>query len=117
MDATLLYVVLHLKLFTTLMSKYLPDCIFLKHGILCPSCGGTRCIYSLVKGDITGALKYNFMIFLAVIYIILIIAVLNLQYLFGFKKISVLSKSLTNPKVLIFFALSYGLYGIYRNFI
>ena len=27
--------------------------------IYCPGCGGTRCFYSLLRGDIVHALKYN----------------------------------------------------------
>lgn len=56
--------------------------IFQSTGILCPSCGGTRCIQSLLQGDIVSAFHYNFVIACVVIYLV----VFNIVYLINRNK-------------------------------
>ena len=56
--------------------------IFQSTGILCPSCGGTRCIQSLLQGDIVSAFHYNFVITFVAIYLV----ILNIVYLINRNK-------------------------------
>ena len=56
--------------------------IFQNTGILCPSCGGTRCIQSLLQGDIVSAFHYNFVITFVAIYLV----ILNIVYLINRNK-------------------------------
>ena len=56
--------------------------IFQNTGILCPSCGGTRCIQSLLQGDIVSSFHYNFVITFVAIYLV----ILNIVYLINRNK-------------------------------
>lgn len=66
--------------------KYITDVsqcyIFQSTGILCPSCGGTRCIQSLLQGDIGSAFHYNFVIACVAIYLV----IFNIVYLINRNK-------------------------------
>ncbi len=48
-------------------------------GLLCPTCGGTRCVYSILNGRYYDAMKFNALIFLAIIYF----SIINLIYIFN----------------------------------
>lgn len=49
-----------LKNYIIELSFYFPKCAFyMVSGLYCPACGNTRCVLSLLHGDILSALKYN----------------------------------------------------------
>lgn len=57
--------------------KIIPPCyIFQKTGLLCPSCGGTRCIKELLNFNIVEALKMNAFYTITILYLL----VLNIVY-------------------------------------
>lgn len=42
------------------LSAYFPDCRFRSQtGLLCPACGNTRCVISMLNGHFITALQYN----------------------------------------------------------
>lgn len=53
--------------------KYVPVCFWQKNfGIICPSCGSTRCIISLFTGNFKEAFFYHPFLFIFIIYFILL---------------------------------------------
>ena len=68
-----LYIVLN-----TDIVKLIPGCIFYKKlGILCPACGGTRFMISLLKFDLIKAFYIHPIFFLLVMYL----TILNISYI------------------------------------
>jgi len=68
-----LYIVLN-----TDMVKLIPGCIFYKKlGILCPACGGTRFMISLLKFDLINAFYIHPIFFLLAMYL----TILNISYI------------------------------------
>ena len=68
---------------TVNITQYTIGCWFYQAtGLQCPSCGGTRCIQSLLQGDIVSAFHYNFVIACVVIYLV----VFNIVYLINRNK-------------------------------
>ena len=68
-----LYIVLN-----TNIVKLIPGCIFYKKlGILCPACGGTRFMISLLKFDLINAFYIHPIFFLLAMYL----TILNISYI------------------------------------
>lgn len=101
------------KDFAFYISNKFPKCIFYtKFNLYCPACGNTRCVLSLLRGDILSALKYNLTpVFLCILLICLYIEVFT--YVFGFYK-QILPR---NYKFWTFIIGFFILYYIIRNFI
>lgn len=58
--------------------KIVPNCYILQRtGLLCPSCGGTRCVKELVNFNIVEALKMNAFYTVTIIYLL----ILNIVYI------------------------------------
>lgn len=103
-------------LYIFINSKYIelmPECwIHKKTGILCPSCGGTRCVVYLLKGDFIKAFFSNTVFFITIVYLF----ITNLVYIINLNK---------NKKILtwiypkywysIVFAIILVMYTILRN--
>lgn len=63
--------------------EFIPQCwVYKNTGILCPSCGGTRCIQNIMRGNVIEAFKINPVIFIIVCYL----AILNIVYLSNLNK-------------------------------
>lgn len=59
----------------------IPECFWYKNfGILCPSCGGTRCVINFVKGDLLTSFQFHPILFLVLLYIMVlnIVVIINL---------------------------------------
>lgn len=95
---------IYLKVWLPLTDIGIP-CVFHElTGQYCPGCGMTRCMTSLLQGDISQAFKFNALVF--------IIAPLYLLYTYTYnKKYIKLSKSLMSVMLIITI-----LFGILRNF-
>lgn len=66
----------------------IPACIINKtFGILCPSCGGTRCIINFINGNFIESFIYHPIFFITIIYLLIV----NALYIFN---------TLTNKKIL-----------------
>lgn len=91
--------------------KIIPKCwIYDATKLYCPSCGGTKCIQNIFKGNLIKAFYSNMVIFIGIIYLFII----NIIYLFNIK-----NKKLTwlYPKwwYVIIFELALIIYTIFRN--
>ena len=61
---------------------YLPECwIYKNTGILCPGCGGTRCVINLLQGNFKEAFFSHMIFFLTIIYLLIcnVIYIINLN--------------------------------------
>lgn len=68
-----LYIILN-----TNMIKFIPECIFYKKiGFICPACGGTRFMISLLKFDLIEAFYFHPVFFLLIAYL----TILNISYI------------------------------------
>ena len=63
--------------------NWIPPCFIYKHfGVLCPSCGGTRCVVEMVHGNFINAFFYHPVFFLTLVYLL----IANLVYLINLRK-------------------------------
>ncbi len=99
------------------MLAAIPDCVFYRYGILCPSCGGTRCVQALLRGDVAAALSLNAYVVLTAVLLIVMLAVWHVT---AFSKGRVGGKlfgALFTYKTAIVWAIGWVVFGILRNII
>ena len=94
----------------------LPACFFLSRGIICPACGGTRCVNSFFSLDFPSAFGYNQFIFFMIIYLAVLVAVLNFEAFTNNRFFVRARKALIAPKTVIALAVLFALFGVLRNF-
>jgi len=93
---------------------HLPACVFYKRfSLYCPSCGNTRSVLSLLRGDVFASLKYNitpvfFLILTTAFYIEALI------YVIAKKKIDIVPRRIS---LLVEVLISFAVYFIVRNFL
>lgn len=88
-------------------------CIFNKKtGLYCPGCGITRCIFSLLKGNIYEAFMYNQLVFFLLPFLVYYIF-LRLYYYITDKE-NILIKKIPNYVYIILLIITIS-YGILRN--
>lgn len=112
--ALLLSVALALPLGKVLLA--LPfDCYMQSIGYLCPSCGGTRAVLLLFRGDIWGAFSMNayfittgFVAFMGIIF-------LHLSCFTDIKLFHKISRGLFHPYTAIVWAFGFLAFGFLRN--
>ena len=93
--------------------QFIPSCwIYQATGILCPACGGTRCISNLLKGNWIEAFFSNMIFFVTFIYL----GILNIIYIINLNKEKKVAVWLY-PKYwyVIIFAIFLIIYTIIRN--
>lgn len=74
----------------TNMIKFIPECIYYeKFGVLCPSCGGTRFIISLLQFNLIDAFYFHPLFFILTIYLM----ILNISFIIN---------TMFNKKITIF---------------
>ena len=93
--------------------QYMPEC-FIKHtfGILCPSCGGTRCVINFILGNFRLSFSYHPIFFITIIYLILT----NILYIINtFRKAEIATFLYPKTKFWIVFLIILLIYTILRN--
>lgn len=93
--------------------EYVPNCwIYKTTGILCPSCGGTRCVQNLLQGNFIEAFLSNMIFFITIIYIF----ICNIVYIINLNKKKKISTWIY-PKYwyVIIFVIALLIYTIIRN--
>lgn len=103
-----------LKPLANWMFASFPDCIFLKLGFPCPSCGGTRAVFYFASGHFPESFQHNAFFFFLMIYILLCMAVLNAEILFHSSIAKKIRTVIIQPASLIVVTACYGLFGIIR---
>ncbi len=92
-------------------------CFSLKIGIICPACGGTRCINSMFKGDFISALNYNPAVFFGFFYFSIILLLFNMELFIKNRILTSIRNLMLNPIVLTVEVFFYILFGFARNFL
>lgn len=91
----------------------LPKCYFYKnYGILCPSCGGTRCVINFFRGNLTESLKYNIIYFSIILYLIFLNIIMVINLILKEPKIKIMYPKI---KHIYFFIIILLIYFIVRN--
>lgn len=117
-DGAILLLIPALGLLSKFMIFALPDtCTLYRLGLLCPACGGTRCIRELCSGNLFGAYGYNKFVFCAVFYALVGLILYNLACLLKWRAARSALKILFGKTALITIAFLYILFGIIRNVI
>ncbi len=116
-DGVIILSVFFLPALIVAMPDGIGACIFWKHGILCPSCGGTRCVFNFFSGNFVLAFRYNHLIFFALIYAFAFLVLLNIHVFVKNKYTFKVLKAMSHYSVAISFSAAYLLFGIFRNII
>ncbi len=93
-----------------------PTCYFLEKGIICPSCGGTRCVYAFFTGAFKQAFLYNFSIFCGLLLLFFVILLLNIHVFFKNERCIKIIRRILHPVTLTVLILLYVILGLLRNF-
>ncbi len=93
--------------------RFMPPCLINKtFGILCPSCGGTRCIINFALGNFRESFYYHPVFFVTIIYLLIV----NLLYILNsFRKKEILTFLYPKEKFWIGFVIILLIYAIARN--
>lgn len=92
----------------------MPKCLINTYlGILCPSCGGTRCVINLVQGNFKQSFLYHPVFFVTIIYLMLV----NILYIVNsFRKKEILTVLYPKTKFWLAFCIIIIIFTICRNF-
>lgn len=91
----------------------LPKCFINEtFGILCPSCGGTRCVINFALGNFEQSFRYHPIFFITIIYLVLV----NILYIINtFRKKEILKFLYPKTKFWIVFLIFIFIFTIIRN--
>ncbi len=97
------------------LMQYTPSCLFYKAtNLQCPSCGGTRCVENILKGNFKEAFLFHPIFFIFIFYLLLC----NIVYLINLnKKNKILTWIYPKYWYAIIFAVILVIYGILRNLV
>jgi hypothetical protein len=95
----------------------LPDCSFAKIGVLCPSCGGTRCVRAFFSGDFGAAFSFNPFFFVLICYLAAALVLLNVGVLLKVKWADRAARAMTSGAAVIIAAVAFAIFGVVRNFV
>lgn len=97
------------------MTKYMPTCFaYDKFGILCPSCGGTRCVTNFALGNLRASFSYHPIFFITIIYL----GIVNIIYIINsFRKKEIATFLYPKTKFWIAFLIILVIYTVFRNMV
>lgn len=93
--------------------KYIPTCIINQNfGILCPSCGGTRCVTNFALGNFKEGFLYHPIFFVTILYLFFV----NIIYIINsITKKEILTFLYPKTKFWIIFIIVIGIFTVLRN--
>lgn len=97
------------------LMQYTPSCLFYEAtNLQCSSCGGTRCVENILKGNFKEAFLFHPIFFISIFYLLLC----NIVYLINLnKKNKILTWIYPKYWYAIIFAVILVIYGILRNLV
>lgn len=99
------------------MLRTLPDCSFAKIGVLCPSCGGTRCVRAFFSGEFAAAFSFNPFFFVLIWYLGAALVLLNVGVLWKVKWAERAARAMTGGTAVIIAAITFAIFGVVRNLV
>ncbi len=115
LDAAVLIGLLLGVLIISWMQANITPCVFTHFGLLCPACGGTRCLRYLLQGQLQQAFLMNPYLFCTAFLALILVLLLNMAVLtqkhYGMSLVRLICK----PRWLIAWAVGFALFGILRN--
>ncbi len=108
----IIFIILYIFVNSTYI-KLVPQCwIYHQTGILCPACGGTRCLIYLLKGNLIYAFFSHMVFFIGIVYLL----IFNFVYIINLNKKEKIGTWIY-PKYwyIIIFAVVLIIYTIIRN--
>lgn len=115
LDAVLVLLGVYGDRLAALMMRWLPACAFAQRGVLCPACGGTRCVSSLCQGAFGQAFSYNPVLFLVLMAGCALVIALHFWVLFRARWAAAVCRVLVHHRTVIGFAVSFVVFGLLRN--
>lgn len=97
--------------------RWLPDCIFARMGVTCPSCGATRCVRELFSGHWKAAFYLHPFIFCLSFYLAAALLLLNVGYLFPQRHCQRVGEAMVGGHAIVTLSILYALFGIARLFL
>lgn len=97
----------------TKLINLMPNCLINTYfGILCPSCGGTRCVINLVQGNFVQSFLYHPIFFITIWYL----ALVNIIYVINtFTNKKILAFLYPKTKFWIIFVIVILIFTVFRN--
>jgi len=110
----ILVLIIFIAILTNVISNF-PLCIInQRFGILCPSCGGTRCVVNLVLGNYAQSFLFHPIFFITIIYL----GIANIIYIINsFREKPILEWIYPKSKFWIIFIIIVLIFTIIRNII
>lgn len=99
------------------MLRSWPECWVRQYGLLCPACGGTRCVNFLIHGQLFDALQVNGYVCLLILYGMVLWILLHLQVFFRVEFARKAVKVLCRPVVVAALFMGFAVFGVARNFL
>ena len=98
------------------MFTAIPDCPATKLGLLCPSCGGTRCVRYFFSGQFAEAFAVNPFFFALILYLGAALVLLNVGILLNVKQAERIARAMTGWWAVVLCAVLFAIFGAVRNF-
>ena len=117
LDLALVISALAAQTVTGWMLRFIPDCPVMAMGLLCPACGGTRCVRYFFSGRFVDAFMVNPFFFLLILYLGAALALLNVGVLLNAERAKKLARAMTGWKAVIAAAILFAIFGVTRNFL
>ncbi len=118
LDVSFLLLCIMAPFITDLMRAGGKPCFSLEMlGIICPACGGTRCVNHFFKGEFLTALKYNPIIFCGIIYFTVALLLFNIEIFAKKEWAKKIRAIMLHPIALTSAVIIYVIAGFARNFI
>ena len=100
-----------------MLGEGLTPCPYLQWGLLCPACGGTRCIHFLLRGKLLQSFQMNPYIFLTAVLCVTIVALLNVTAFTKKHCGEKITRKILKPRWLVVWAIGFAVFGVLRNVI
>lgn len=98
------------------MMALIPDCPVTRFGLLCPACGGTRCVRYFLELRWGQAFIMNPFFFALIWYVGAGLLLLNVGVLGNVSWAKRISGAMLHWRAVIVIAVLFGVFGIVRNF-
>lgn len=116
LDLGLVALALTAKVLTGWMLRLIPACPFALAGVLCPACGGTRCVRYFFSGQFAAAFWVNPFFFVLIWYLAAALVLLNVGVLLKARRAETLARAMTGWQAVIVCAALFAIFGVVRNF-